>query len=55
MVKHGKIMCVIVHHVIFPCGWPNLPILNHGSYWPTMFVVWAILGITIMLICDQCF
>jgi hypothetical protein len=24
------------------CGWPNWPIFNHDSYWPMMYVVWAI-------------
>jgi len=23
------------------CGWPNGPILSHGSNWPMMYVVWA--------------
>jgi hypothetical protein len=25
----------------FQCGWPNWPIFNHGSWWLTMYVVWA--------------
>jgi hypothetical protein len=26
----------------FQCGWPSWPIFSHGSYWPMMYVVWAI-------------
>jgi hypothetical protein len=24
------------------CEWPNWPIINHGSSWPIMYVMWAI-------------
>jgi len=41
MVKHGKTVCAIVHHIIFQCGWLNGPIFSRGSSWPMMYVVWA--------------
>ncbi len=35
------------------CGRPNGPILNRGSSWLTMYVVWASLRSATILICDK--
>ncbi len=55
MVKHGNTMCVLVHHVIFSIWMAKVtyPIMVPTDL-ECIMLCKQFLGITIMLICDQC-
>jgi hypothetical protein len=55
MVKHGNIVCAIVHHIIFSIWMAKLTYLVMvPTNLECIMLCRRSLGTTIMLICDQC-
>jgi hypothetical protein len=43
MVRHARTIYVHNYALSFSqCGWPNRRIMNGGSNWPMMYVMWVI-------------